>query len=167
MQTFLTPPSCANTVARLLASTERALSLPSRFVVVGAIAYQWRLVERSGAENDRVDSVAFDGTLRLDNENDRYFTFSMVVSLALRSLLLMMAWMTTAARAPSLQTRLRLPRVRGVARVPASVWKEMRQRFSVFAPDVATGVSRADPLNCRPRKTRSFNFCSSASCRWS
>ena len=59
VQTFLTPPRCANTVARLLASTEPAPSLPG-LCVVGAIAVQWRLVEHSDTKNDRVELVAFD-----------------------------------------------------------------------------------------------------------
>ena len=57
VQTFLTPPRKASTVARLLAST---LPSPSRLCVVGATAIQWRLVERSAKNNDRVELVTFD-----------------------------------------------------------------------------------------------------------
>ena len=46
----------------LLASTEPSPSLPGRLClcVVGAVATQWRLVERSDTENDRVELVTFD-----------------------------------------------------------------------------------------------------------
>ena len=59
VQTFLSLPRYANTVARLVASTEPSPSLPGRFCV-GAIAIQWRLVERSDTKNDRVELVTFD-----------------------------------------------------------------------------------------------------------
>ena len=107
VQTFLTPPRYANTVARLLVSTEPLPSLPGRLCVVGAIAIQWRLVERSDTKNDRVELVTFDvGAAARQQKRSLAITFSMAVSLALRSLLLMMVLMTTAA--PSLLTRLRL-----------------------------------------------------------
>ena len=60
VQAFLTPPRSLNIVARLLAPTEPSPSLPGRFGVVGAIAIQWRLVERSDTKNDREKLVAFD-----------------------------------------------------------------------------------------------------------
>ena len=60
VQTFLTPSRYGNTVARLLASTELSPSLPVCFCVGGAIAIQWRLVERSETNNDRVELVTFD-----------------------------------------------------------------------------------------------------------
>ena len=60
VQTFLTPPRCANNAARLLASTEPSSSLPGLLCVVGAIAIQWRLVDRSDTKRDRVESVTFD-----------------------------------------------------------------------------------------------------------
>ena len=47
-------------VSRLLASTRAAPCLPCQVCVAGAIAVQWRLVERTGTKNDRVELVAFD-----------------------------------------------------------------------------------------------------------
>ena len=167
----------------LLASTEPSPSLPGRFClcVVGAVATQWRLVERSDTKNDRVDLVTFDFGAAVRQQN-RSLAELHYVQHGGKSCAPIVV--TGGGFDDNRRSRTILVNACAAAHACAELCAFSRQFGTrcisdclFLAPDVATVVSRnlvdrcswlpQFPLHCRPRKLdiHSFIFWSCASCR--